>query len=271
VVAWSDAQAEALYAFYRRYGSGWISAVIKDEQLEGFQEGTIGVVKRRLLGLLGLRLENDEIASDGVFDMNAGKTTLKDICAELEAGKAVIIDTSSFSGPSEILIGSMIATEILSRYRRYKSEGVLEEKPTISIVLEEAPRVLGKEVLEKGSNIFSTIAREGRKFKVGLMAITQLPSLIPRQILANMNTKIIMGLEMAPERDAIINSASQDLSEYGRNIASLDKGEAIISSNFTKFAVPVRIPLFEDLVAQTKNEFISKKYIRNNMPGIGLE
>ena len=62
----------------------------------------------------------------------------------------------------------------------------------ISIILEEAPRVLGKEVLEKGPNIFSTIAREGRKFRVGLIAITQLPSLIPREILANMNTKIIL-------------------------------------------------------------------------------
>ena len=32
--------------------------------------------------------------------------------------------------------------------------GELSEKPVISIVIEEAPRVLGKEVLEKGSNIF---------------------------------------------------------------------------------------------------------------------
>ena len=50
--------------------------------------------------------------------------------------------------------------------------GNLNDKPVISIVLEEAPRVLGKEVLEAGPNIFSTIAREGREFKVGLTAIT---------------------------------------------------------------------------------------------------
>jgi DNA helicase HerA-like ATPase len=109
--------------------------------------------------------------------------------------------------------------------------------------------VLGKEVLESGSNIFSTIAREGRKFKVGLTAITQLPSLIPREILANMNTKIILGTEMKPERQAIIESASQDLSQDDRNIASLDKGEAIIISNFVKFAMPVKIPLFDGRAA----------------------
>jgi DNA helicase HerA-like ATPase len=122
----------------------------------------------------------------------------------------------------------------------------LNNKPAISIVLEEAPRVLGKEVLEKGSNIFSTLAREGRKFKVGLIAITQLPSLIPRDILANMNTKIILGTEMVSERQAIIDSASQDLSDDSRNIASLDKGECIISTNFAKFALPIKVPFFDD-------------------------
>ena len=163
----------------------------------------------------------------------------------------VIIDTSNFSGAVELLIGSLIANEIFNRYRNYKMNGLLDSKPVISIVLEEAPRVLGKEVLEAGPNIFSTIAREGRKFKVGLTAITQLPSLIPREILANMNTKIILGIEMKPERQAIIESASQDLSDDDRTIASLDIGEALITSNFAKFVTPISIPNFEDLVKKS--------------------
>ena len=126
--------------------------------------------------------------------------------------------------------------------------------------------MLGKEVLEKGPNIFSTIAREGRKFKIGLCAITQLPSLIPRQILANMNTKIILGIEMAPERTAIIESASQDLSNDSRSIASLDKGEAIITSNFTKFALPVKIPLFSEFVKKD----INKNQEKQSFSGINL-
>jgi len=149
------------------------------------------------------------------------------------------------------LIGSLIANEAFNKYKNYKMNGNLQNKPVISIVLEEAPRVLGKEVLEAGPNIFSTIAREGRKFKVGLCAITQLPSLIPREILANMNTKIILGIEMKPERQAIIESASQDLSNDDRTIASLDIGEALITSNFARFVTPISIPYFEDLVKKT--------------------
>ena len=63
-----------------------------------------------------------------------------------------------------------------------------------------------------------------------------------------MNTKIILGNELSSERAAIIQSASQDISSDDQNIASLDKGEAIISSNFTKFAIPIKIPLFEDYI-----------------------
>jgi hypothetical protein len=133
-------------------------------------------------------------------------------------------------------------------------EGKRKEKPTVSIIVEEAPRVLSAEKIEQGGNIYSTIAREGRKFKIGLVAITQLTSVIPRMVLTNMNTKIILGNEMATERRAIVDSAAQDLSEEDRTIASLDKGEAIVSSIFTKFAVPIYTPLFEDIVGK-KDEF----------------
>ena len=165
----------------------------------------------------------------------------------------MIIDTSLFSGSIEILVGSLITTEIFNKYKYYKKMGQLENKPVISVVLEEAPRVLGKKILEQGSNIFDTLAREGRKFKVGLIAITQLPSEIPKNILANMNTKIILGIEMNSERQAVIESSPQDLTQDNRNIASLDKGEALVTSTFTKFAVPVKIPLFKEFVKKNNS------------------
>ena len=35
-----------------------------------------------------------------------------------------------------------------------------------------------------------------------------------------------------------------------KNIASLDKGEAIVTSIFVPFAMPIKIPLFEDIVKE---------------------
>ncbi|MCK4589805.1 MAG: ATP-binding protein [Nanoarchaeota archaeon] len=257
VVNFSDPQWQMMNAYYKKFHQDWISAILEEQPIEGinFMEGTVAVVKRVLMGILNIQMTQGQIFCRGVFDHNAGINTIPDICNELEQRKIVIVDTSSFSGSLEILIGSIITTEIFKKYQNYKTQGTLEQKPVISVVLEEAPRVLGKEVLEKGSNIFSRIAREGRKFKIGLVAITQLPSMIPRQILANMNTKIILGMEMGPERQAIIESASQDLSTDTRNIASLDKGEAIVTSTFSRFAIPVKIPLFKDWIELEKKEF----------------
>ena len=264
VADFSDAQRQCLNLYYKEYGDKWIEAIILEKELsigKVFKDDTMAVVKRRLLYLLDLEFSNSQLFCSGIFQLNSGFATISGICKHLEEGRIAIIDTSNFSGAAELLIGSLIANEIFNKYKNYKMLGNLHSKPVVSIVLEEAPRVLGKEVLEAGPNIFSTVAREGRKFKVGLTAITQLPSLIPREILANMNTKIVLGIEMKPERQAIIESASQDLSNDDRTIASLDIGEALITSNFARFVTPISIPYFEDLVKNTlknKEEFVQE-------------
>ncbi len=254
----SEPQRLCFYVYHKKFKEYWIYKLLAEEKIENvhFHEDTIAVVKRKLISLLGLDFINGEITCQGVFDIAAGENTIDEICQELEKSKTVIIDTSYFSGALEILIGSAITSEIFDRYKYYKRMGQLDLKPVISVVLEEALRVLGKQVLEQGSNIFDTLAREGRKFKVGLIAITQLPSEIPKTILANMNTKIILGIEMNSERQAVIESSPQDLSQDNRNIASLDKGEALVTSTFTKFAVPIKVPLFKDVVKERRQENI---------------
>lgn len=248
VLSLSGPQTDALTAFYNKYKEKWIeNLILMDINLARtmnlFPE-TLAVLQRRFNVSLGIQNVDGQVACKGIFDRVSGRTTIADICRDLENCISVVVDTSMLSSELELLIGSMISKEILERYKRCKLDGTLEAKPVVSVILEEAPRVLSQEAIKTG-NIFATIAREGRKFNVGLIAITQLPSLIPKEILANMNTKIILGLELAAERNAIIESASQDLSKDDRHIASLDRGEAIITSNFTKFAVPLHIPLFE--------------------------
>ncbi len=262
-IALSDPQRQCLYVYHKKFGSNWILSLLKEERIENvhFHEDTIAVVKRKLISLLGLDFENGQLSCAGIFDMIAGENTVSEICQDLEQGKMVIVDTSYFSGAVEILVGSLVTNEIFEKYKYYKRIGQLDDKPVVSVVLEEALRVLGKNVLEQGSNVFDTIAREGRKFKVGLIAITQLPSEIPKPILANMNTKIILGIEMNSERQAVIESSPQDLSQDNRNIASLDKGEALVTSVFTKFAVPIKVPLFSEFVKRSKKEKVEQKFI----------
>jgi DNA helicase HerA-like ATPase len=255
IVEFTEAQHDAISLYYDRFRDQWIENIVRGTDIgDAVAPRTLEVLKRKFDNVLGVYIDDsgDFQCRSGVFSDTAGLATTREIAKALEDGKKVVIDTSKLLDEAELLIGSIISGGIFHRYQAYKSKGTLEEKPVVSVVIEEAPRVLGADVLAaRGDNIYSTIAREGRKFKVGLIAITQLVSLIPRAILANMNTKIILGNELAAERQAVMESAAQDLSADDRTIASLDKGEAIVSSNFTRFAVPIQIPLFEKYVEET--------------------
>ncbi|OUJ19190.1 HerA helicase [Methanonatronarchaeum thermophilum] len=255
VIELSNAQTEAINAYYQEHKENWIKELmLSQEPINNIQEVTLETMKRKLAVYLDIHEKNNQLTCKGIFDEKAGESTIENIVQSLESTKTLILDTSNLEAKIELLVGSIIANRLFNRYKKYKSTDQINQKPVISIVLEEAPRVIGENSIIQSGNIFEKIAREGRKFKIGLTAITQLPSVIPRQILANMNTKIILGMEMRSERNSIVESASQDLSKDDRNIATLDKGEAIITSTFTDFAIPIKIPYFKKIVDQTQQK-----------------
>jgi hypothetical protein len=260
------AQREALLMYHREdrdnHYENWIRNIFTGEvppETLGVATTTIEALRRKLSILLEIEYftnEDGELDTNprGIYTFTGSESIIDDLINYLTEGKTIIVDTSLFTGNEEIFISTVILENVFSHYRRAKFDGTLNNLPVITTILEEAPRVIGKKVLEARDNIFGTIAKEGRKFNNGLIAITQLPSIITREILANMNTKIILGNEMGPERMAIIESAAQDLSESYQAIGSLDKGEAIITSNFTKFAIPIKIPLIDDLIKEIIDE-----------------
>ena len=266
IVDFSDAQFQAIRTYHWKGKEGWLTTLMltdPDSATDQIAASTMSVIQRKMRLILGLVKDEDGylVSKHEVFDSaTKGFTTVDDIVKDIEQGRVVILDTSRLGDEAELIVGNIIASKLFEKYKAYKAVGELERKPVVTVIIEEAPRVIGVDVLtRKNDNIYATIAKEGRKFKVGLMAITQLSSVIPRTILANMNTKIILGNEMKQEREAIIQSASQDLSEDDKNIASLDKGEAIISSIFVPFAMPVKIPLFEDIVKEKGSQVKAEK------------
>jgi len=86
VVDFSDAQEQALILYYKYFGTDWIKNILFERKIEGvsFIEQTISVVKRRLLYLLDLEIQGENIVTKGIFDLNAGENTINDISKELE-------------------------------------------------------------------------------------------------------------------------------------------------------------------------------------------
>lgn len=268
VIEFSDPQIQAMDLLFKKCGNKWIKHLIESpaEELEASFEGkvfaaTIASLRRKvhyvleLEGTSGLVFTTEERKQESIFDK---------IVNAIRERKVIIVDTSLISGDSEKLIASSIVRKVYKYFRQAKQRNpeVFTNLPELMILFEEAPRVLGKEVLAAGSNVFERIAREGRKFKVGLCAITQMPDLLPKEILSQMNTKIILGTPSPSDRNAVVESAAQDISDESKEVQILDKGEAIIVSPFVIFPLPVKIFLFDEILKLDQKN-MAKKEIKN--------
>jgi hypothetical protein len=237
--AMSEAQREALHALASRYGSTWLSTLheleaetLADRFDRRIQDITFSVLKRRA----------ERIVTSDIVHGDEAVSVTRSIIADLHAGKVVLVDTAGLYEYEERLVSTVLARQILNRNKTlFRNDAAFAESPPILIAVEEAQRVL-----EKG--IFANIAREGRKFKVGLCAITQQPKLISEEILSQFNTIVTLGL--ADERDRLMlrSSAKQDLSGLEREIQTLEVGEGLISYPGAPFALPVKVHWYDTYV-----------------------
>ena len=120
----------------------------------------------------------------------------------------------------------------------------------VAVALEEAQRVLSR-AADRESNVFPRLAREGRKFKVGLVAVTQQPKLLDDELLSQFNTYFILGLADEKDRNILRGSAKQDIAALGPEIQTLMPGECLVANLAAPFAVPAKVHLWADVVRDT--------------------
>jgi hypothetical protein len=171
------------------------------------------------------------------------------IVDELMDGYTVLVDTSGLSSMEEILVASVITRRVLESYGQLFLEDRerFERLPPTLIALEEAQRVLSK--AQRGDeNVFPRLAREGRKFKVGLCAVSQQPKLIDDELLSQFNTFFVLGLADEKDRNILRASSKQDISALGPEIQTLMPGECLVANLEAPFAVPARVHLWDDVV-----------------------
>jgi DNA helicase HerA-like ATPase len=252
----SSAQRDAFNSARRIYHDNWLMALLEQEiddlviDLVGTFEGTLGVIKRRLMNLFKsniLTKDNTISISDQIYNA-------------VMDGKVVLVDTSNMGEAEELLISIVLARAVFERNKRtFADPDEFKKLPEVLITLEEAQRVLSKLALGSKSNIFATIAREGRKFKTGLCAISQQPKLIDEEILSQFNSLFILGLADKGDRNVLRDSAKQDVSQLSNEIQMLMPGEALITSPFTPFAIPVKIHLYEKYLENLDITQLSEK------------
>ncbi|HEV2369200.1 MAG TPA: DUF87 domain-containing protein, partial [Acidimicrobiales bacterium] len=251
---WSRPQEEALFELERHYGVeglAWLVELARVEDLAGFRDvelggrialSTLQVVHRRARRIVGLSC----VATDPA--VSVGGAVLRD----LMDGHVVLVDVSGLGSTEEVLIASYLTRRVLGEWSAaYLDDPARHERlPVVSVVLEEAQRVLGSSA-DRESNVFPRLAREGRKFKVGLCAVTQQPKLLDDELLSQFNTFFILGLADEKDRNILRSSSKQDLSALGPEIQTLMPGECLIANLEAPFAVPASVHLYEHALAWT--------------------
>jgi DNA helicase HerA-like ATPase len=96
------------------------------------------------------------------------------------------------------------------------------------LVLEEAHAYLGREHSGSAATAVRRIAKEGRKYGVGLMIISQRPSEIDPIILSQCGTIFAMRLANDTDRGQVAGAASDNLKGLFDILPILRTGEAII-------------------------------------------
>jgi len=177
-----------------------------------------------------------------LFDKNASN-----ILSNIKAGYVNVLDLSQV----DEFVASVLVSHILrNSLQRSKNAAHSDDKKalldnSVFFILEEA-HILAPNKRESDSKRWiQRVAREGRKFGLGLCLVSQSPKTVDHDALSQMNNMIILRL-VEPEDQRHVQSASESLSQDLVNqLPSLNVGEAIVLGLMSKVPTLVKIDEFK--------------------------
>ncbi|ACJ16910.1 bipolar DNA helicase [Thermococcus onnurineus NA1] len=208
--------------------------------------------------------------------------TSEDLIAQIEPGKANVIDLGPLDeGQMKVVVGKLLGKVFEARvdYEQarknlFRLREELKERPNsktaeeiekfekvmreierrspalaepVLIIVEEAHIFAPQGEHNDAVRILSRIAREGRKFGVGLGIVSQRPNKLNEDVLSQTNTKIILRIVNPKDQDYVLKASEQLSSDLLGDIAALGKGEAVIVGQAISLPALVKIHNFKAL------------------------
>lgn len=204
---------------------------------------------RRQLNLVRSRLLDrryDFILHPGPWEPDENGHTVSDLDSLLAGWLGhdkpiTILDLSGVPSSALVrLIGSILRIVYEALYwSREKTEGGIL-RPLL-VVMEEAHRYLGAERVNVAADITKRIAKEGRKYGVGAMIVSQRPAEVDETILSQCGTMIALRLANPTDRARVKGSLPDNLAGLMDLLPVLRTGEAIITGEAARLPVRCRI------------------------------
>ena len=206
---------------------------------KGPYHGTYGTTPELLrLGLLDPQLQfflNPEGDPDGT-------DPLVDVVQDW-LGRTNPVSVLDFSGvptmAADLAIGVVLNLILeVSMRCNYGGPGIGRPSPVL-VVLEEAHRYLGDNASSITRDSANRIAREGRKYGVGLLLVTQRPAELPDTALAQCGTLVSLRLSNSEDQGTIRAALPDTISGLASVLPSLRTGEGVLSGE--SVILPTRV------------------------------
>ncbi len=157
-------------------------------------------------------------------------------------GGVKIIDFSEV--PSDIL--PLVIGRIASLIFSLQQWTVKENRHPIALLCDEAHLYIPENSLSNGNtgaaqSSFERIAKEGRKYGVGLVIISQRPSEVNKTILSQCNNFITMRLSNAEDQNVVKKLLPDNLGSITDVLPVLDQGEALVVGDASLLPTRIRI------------------------------
>ena len=177
-----------------------------------------------------------------LFDQYTGN-----ILTSIKKAHVNVLDLSQVDESVASVLVSHILRNSLQRSKKAANSGNKEELLDNSVfyILEEAHILAPNRRDSDSKRWIQRVAREGRKFGLGLCLVSQSPKTVDHDALSQMNNMIILRL-VEPEDQRHVQSASESLSQDLINqLPSLNVGEAIVLGLMTRVPTLVKIDEFK--------------------------
>ena len=174
---------------------------------------------------------------------------VEDVFKYLKQGKTVVIDLSLKDSTDAGIISTILVRKLFEHNKTYFTSNKPDDVIETVIFVEEAQNVLSDELVRTNANPFVRCAKEGRKFRLGMVAITQRPSAISEEIRTQAENFFSFYMGNSDDIRALIKSNIN----YDGVISSFIQRETIPGNLYMvtsdrAFTVPVRVIEFEKLI-----------------------
>lgn len=191
--------------------------------------------------IFGVIKQLERLVQSRYVDETDASSCLDEIVALLQQGKMVLLDKSGLTDEDRIIISTVVAHRLYMENERHSSGSKEDQAKVVRFVylVEEAHLLLSRERVREGS-IFVNFAKTGRSFQIGLVPVTQRPSSIDDNILSQCDNFVTLRLTFEDDVRDLIKASGGAFSGFESDIASLDRGAAVVAFGEPRKVQPVQ-------------------------------